>query len=92
MKYFDFDDEKMFWWVIGLRVFQALFMTRNKIHPDEYWQVNQISYLLVYPDVKMELTWEFFKTERMRCFIYPVIQAIPMWIFKFFYLDTWWIV
>ena len=76
-------------WTIAMRVFLAIFMTKNLVHPDEFWQVNQISYKLVYPTAPMDLPWEFNKESRLRCFIYPLIQAIPMWIMKFLGLDTW---
>ena len=48
-------------------------MTANMAHPDEYWQVTQVAYKLVYPDANVVLPWEFHHAYRLRNFIYPIV-------------------
>jgi len=38
-KYLDFSDSSNFYWLAAFRLFQAVFLTANMAHPDEYWQV-----------------------------------------------------
>ena len=92
MKCFDMDKQSNWNWVIFMRVFQAIYMTHYFVHLDEYYQVNNISYKLVYPNTPVTLPWEFNYDSQLRCFIYPIIQAIPMWIMKLLHIDTWWMV
>ncbi len=47
-------------------------MTSNMAHPDEYWQVTQVAYKIVYPDANVVLPWEFHPDYRLRNLIYPI--------------------
>jgi hypothetical protein len=52
-------DERSNWWMlVTLRVLQALFMTKNMVHPDEYWQATQVAYNWVYGGVMLPWEWD----------------------------------
>ena len=85
-KYMDLDVTRNCCLVVALRIIQALFCTANMEHPDEYWQVTQVAYHIVYGGV--DLPWEFHTDYRLRNTIYPLIQAIPLYALKTTGLDT----
>ena len=72
-KYMDFDVGINFLLLIDFRILQAMFMTSNMAHPDEYWQVTQVAYKLTYPDVDVVLPWEFHPAYQLRNYVYPLI-------------------
>jgi len=43
--------DKYFPLLVVLRILQAIFMTSNMVHPDEYWQGTQPAYNWVYGGV-----------------------------------------
>lgn len=53
----DLDDAKVSRGFMAWRLFQALFLTYNMAHPDEYWQAVEPAYNMVYGGV--QLTWEW---------------------------------
>ena len=74
--------------MIAYRLIYAALLTANMAHPDEYWQVTQVAYSLVYSDTNVDLPWEFHPDFRLRNLIYPIIHTIPLYILKFAGLDT----
>ena len=91
-KFLDFDVTSNFCLLIGLRLCQAIFLTSNMAHPDEYWQVTQVAYRFVYGDPKngydVDLPWEYHDDYRLRNTIYPLFHVGPMMMLKTFGLDT----
>ena len=57
-------------------------------HPDEYWQVTQVAYSMVYPDSSVVLPWEFHPDFRLRNLIYPIAHSIPLYLLKTLGLDS----
>ncbi|CDW78313.1 UNKNOWN [Stylonychia lemnae] len=70
---------------MAYRLFLALFMTNNLLHPDEYWQAIEVAYNYVYGGV--QLSWEWQPTYRMRNTLYPFYLIIPLQILKTLGLD-----
>ena len=65
-------------------------MTKNMVHPDEYWQATQVAYNWVYGGVM--LPWEWDDQFRLRNAIYPAYLAGPLYLLKMAGLDSPWIV
>ena len=60
-------------------------MSWNSLHPDQFWQVSQVSYDFVYGGV--QLPWEFDPEYRLRNIIYPAVLSVPLFILKWLHLD-----
>jgi len=74
-------DETANWLLLlGFRLFQAVFLTRNLVHPDEYWQAVMPSYNIVYGGVT--LPWEWDDMYRLRNTLYPFYLAAPLYLLK----------
>jgi len=54
----DMDDRRNWWLLVTIRILQALFMTKNMVHPDEYWQATQVAYNWVYGGVMLPWEWD----------------------------------
>lgn len=91
-KFMDMDDSRYFAGAVAFRLFQAIFLTANMAHPDEYWQVTQVAYRTVYGDpangYDIDLPWEYHNDYRLRNTIYPLFHAGPMWVLKVLGLDS----
>lgn len=72
------------------RLFQALFLTYNMVHPDEYWQAVEVAYNFVYGGV--DLPWEWTADYRIRNTVYPFYLVMFLQTLKFTGLDTPWAV
>jgi len=86
----DMDDRRNWWLLVTIRILQALFMTKNMVHPDEYWQATQVAYNWVYGGVM--LPWEWDDQFRLRNALYPAYLAGPLYVLKQLGLDTPWLV
>jgi GPI mannosyltransferase 3 len=86
----DLDNPRNWWFLVAIRVLQALFMTKNLIHPDEYFQATQVAYNWVYGGVS--LPWEWDDNFRLRNALYPAYLAGPLYLLKLAGLDTPWVV
>lgn len=77
----------MFNWrlLIAFRIAQAIFLTKNLIHPDEYWQAVEVAYGMVYGGVV--LPWEWFPDYRLRNTLYPSYLYCFLWTIKTLGLD-----
>jgi phosphatidylinositol glycan class B len=65
-------------------------MTKNMVHPDEYWQATQVAYNWVYGGVV--LPWEWHDQYKLRNAVYPAYLAGPLYLLKHFGLDSPWLV
>ena len=88
LKYLDLDKTSNLIKLMIYRLLMALFLTSNMAHPDEYWQVTQVAYKIVYPDANVVLPWEFHKDYELRNLIYPLLHTLPLYFLKFTGLDT----
>lgn len=70
---------------MGIRLFQALFLTMNMSHPDEYWQSIEPAYNMVFGGVT--LSWEWSPEYRLRSTLYQAYLAAPLFVLKFLGLD-----
>lgn len=62
-RFTDMDVSSNVWLLRAFRVFSALFLSYNLIHPDEYWQATEVAYSIVYGDrLKVNLPWEWEST------------------------------
>jgi GPI mannosyltransferase 3 len=85
------DDNFNWTMLVVLRIVQALFLTKNMVHPDEYWQATQVAYNWVYGGV--DLPWEWDDAFKLRNAIYPAYLAAPLYLLKCTGLDQWgWLV
>ena len=82
----DLDKQSNFMILAMFRLFCAVFMSRNNMHPDEYWQVTQPAYNWVYGGVS--LPWEFTDEYKLRNVLYPAYTAIPLYVMKLLGLDS----
>lgn len=89
-RFTDLDDPRNWLMLVVLRVVQALFMTKNMVHPDEYWQATQVAYNWVYGGVL--LPWEWDQQFQLRNAIYPAYLAAPLYLLKVTGLDSPWLV
>ncbi len=72
----DLDKASIFRFFALLRVLQCLFMSRNHVYADEYWQGTEVAYDIVYGGVS--LPWEWCNAYRLRNVIYPSYLSIPL--------------
>ena len=86
----DFDKQPAKYGFMAWRLFQALFLTYNMAHPDEYWQAVEPAYNMVYGGVT--LTWEWDDSYRLRSTLYPSYLAVPLYLLKITGLDYAWAV
>lgn len=56
-RFTDFDQNSTFVCLIIWRLIQAIFLTKNMVHPDEYWQATQPAYNMVYGGVSLSWEW-----------------------------------
>mmetsp|Transcript_102605 Transcript_102605/g.141886 ORF Transcript_102605/g.141886 Transcript_102605/m.141886 type:complete len:106 (-) Transcript_102605:495-812(-) len=80
------DENKNFIFLVIFRLLQEIFLTRNLVHPDEYWQAVMPSYNIVYGEVT--LPWEWDDMYRLRNTLYPFYLAGPLYLLKLLNLDT----
>ena len=92
VNYLNFDEWFNFYGLVAFRLFQAVYMTSNMAHPDEYWQVTQVAYRAVYGDAAngfdIDLPWEYHDSYRLRNTIYPLFHAVPLYMLKLSGLDS----
>jgi hypothetical protein len=69
---------------------QALFLTKNFVHADEYWQATQVAYNWVYGGVNLPWEWDY--QFKLRNTIYPAYLAAPLYLLKQTGLDFPWLV
>ena len=81
----DMDDVVVWRTFIAWRLFQAVFLSFNMAHPDEYWQAIEPAYNMVYGGV--QLPWEWIGSYKLRSAIYPTYLAIPLAALKYLGLD-----
>ncbi len=85
----DMDKPMNIWLLRSLRLFQALFMTYNSMHPDDLLQTQVEAYRMVYgrdvPDIPV--TWENMDQYRLRTGIFLYYLAIPFKLLKYLNVD-----
>ncbi|CDW76889.1 UNKNOWN [Stylonychia lemnae] len=81
----DLDNATNRYLLIMMRFFQAVYMTQNMVHPDEYWQSIEVAYDHVYGGV--ELPWEWHPKYRLRSTLYPYYLISFLSLIKFLQID-----
>ena len=89
-RFTDLDRKRNVCILIAIRLLTAVFLTYNKMDPDEYWQATMPAYTFVYGE--RELSWEWDEVFRLRNTIYPMYLALWFQAAKSLAIDTNWLV
>ena len=81
----DLDSPRTQYLLLLFRLFQAVYLTYNMNHPDEYWQSIEVAYDIVYGGV--ELPWEWSPHYRMRSTVYAYFLGFFLWVIKHLGID-----
>jgi hypothetical protein len=85
-KFTNFDSLRMLSLLYIYRLLQSIFLTNNLVHPDGIWQSTEVAYNMVYGGVI--LPWEWWPEYRLRNTLYPYFISLPLYLLKFFNIDT----
>ncbi len=73
---------KIFLGLLLFRLFINTYLVQTFFSPDEYYQLIEVSYSIVFPEKPSTLTWEWVTSNTIRGYLHPIIFAIPLFVCK----------